>query len=424
MPEPFSAEQLNQLRQRWERDPKSRAFLQLAEEYRRAARLDDAILVLRAGLKEQPNYLSAQVALGRCLVETGDAAAAIDILERAVARDPTQLVANKLLVEAYLATGQASRARERLDLYRLFNDRDAEIELLDARIGALERPAVEAPATPRGTPRPISGAALFELPAIADLPVMRLEPAAVPARRDAARRDEPFGSLLLPGAVRQIDEAFADQGIFALAPAAPAPVELAQDAPVDWESASWPVGSALLEPMPEPAPLASLAPTPASPEPPAAPPDEVETRFEAESAPAPEPEPFRTPPATVVQPEFAPLPEALEASMPAAPPSRAESAPRAASATLGELYLSQGHLNEAEESFLSVLEARPGDSAAMAGLESVRLQRGDESGAFSEGEVVAAEESNVIVGGLTARKAALLRDFLARIRRGAQRHVS
>lgn len=110
--------------------------------------------------------------------------------------------------------------------------------------------------------------------------------------------------------------------------------------------------------------------------------------------------------------------------MPAAPPSRAESAPRAASATLGELYLSQGHLNEAEESFLSVLEARPGDSAAMAGLESVRLQRGDESGAFSEGEVVAAEESNVIVGGLTARKAALLRDFLARIRRGAQRHVS
>ena len=82
MPEPFSPEQLNQLRQRWERDPKSRAFLQLAEEYRRAGRLGDAIHVLRAGLKEHPNYLSAQVALGRCLVETDDARAAIEILER------------------------------------------------------------------------------------------------------------------------------------------------------------------------------------------------------------------------------------------------------------------------------------------------------------------------------------------------------
>ena len=104
-------------------------------------------------------------------------------------------------------------------------------------------------------------------------------------------------------------------------------------------------------------------------------------------------------------------------------PAPAEAAPRTASATLGELYLSQGHLDEAEESFLSVLQTRPGDSAALAGLESVRLQRGDESGAFSE-EVTVAEESNVIVGGLTARKAALLKDFLARIRRGAQRHVS
>ena len=121
MPEPFSPDHLNQLRQRWERDPKSRAFLQLAEEYRRAGRLPDAVHVLRAGLKEHPSYLAAQVALGRCLVESSEPEAAVEILERAVARDPTQLVANKLLVEAYLARGQAGKARERLDLYKLFN---------------------------------------------------------------------------------------------------------------------------------------------------------------------------------------------------------------------------------------------------------------------------------------------------------------
>ena len=130
---PRSRKRLNQLRQRWERDPKSRAFLQLAEEYRRAGRLSDALHVLRAGLEEHPTYLAAQVALGRCLVETDAPDAAIGILERAVARDPAQLVANKLLVEAYLAKRQAGKARERLELYKLFNDHDAEIESLEAR---------------------------------------------------------------------------------------------------------------------------------------------------------------------------------------------------------------------------------------------------------------------------------------------------
>jgi tetratricopeptide (TPR) repeat protein len=417
LPEPFSTEQLNQLRQRWERDPKSRAFLQLAEEYRRAGRLADAILVLRAGLREHPGYLAAQVALGRCLVETGDSVAAIEILERAVARDPTQLVANKLLVEAYIATGQASRARERLDLYRLFNDRDAEIELLASRIVALERLSPEPSAATRATTGATlsdPGEALFALPAIAALPAVNLEPIVPPPARSVDREGEPFGVLALPGATRRIDEAFFEQGIFVLAPAEPAPVEPVVAAPLDWESASWPTGSAQLDSIDSMAPATALAPlaaVPALSEPEALP-----------AAPEPIAEPvFEAAPELVLEPEPAPMP----AMPPIAPIDLASppETPQTASSTLGELYLSQGHLDEAEESFLSVLEARPGDSAALAGLESVRQQRGDESGAFAE-EVANTEESNVIVGGLTARKAALLRDFLARIRRGAERHVS
>ena len=59
---------------------------------------------------------------------------------------------------------------------------------------------------------------------------------------------------------------------------------------------------------------------------------------------------------------------------------------RRATSTLGELYLAQGHLAEAEESFQSVLEARPGDTAALAGLVEVRvrMQRGDEAAAFAD----------------------------------------
>ena len=56
-----------QLRQRWEADPASRVFLQLAEEYRHLGRVHDALGVLEAGLKEHPGYLSALVAKGRTL---------------------------------------------------------------------------------------------------------------------------------------------------------------------------------------------------------------------------------------------------------------------------------------------------------------------------------------------------------------------
>ncbi len=378
MPEPFSAERLNQLRQRWERDPKSRAFLQLAEEYRRSGRLSDALHVLKAGLGEHPTYLAAQVALGRCLVETDAPDAAIEILERAVARDPAQLVANKLLVEAYLAKGHAGKARERLELYKLFNDRDAEIEPLEARIRALGGAApAPAGAVKRG---PVRDSALFDLPTPQTLPELALEPefahTRARARADTAPH-EPFGALFAPGAARRIESAFAEQGIFALAPivlAEPEPPvalavvvtpagESAVAGPTDWESAAWPTGSA----------------------------EPVSADVEALE----EPPPILLP-AELLEP---------------------------ASSTLGDLYLAQGHLDEAEESFQSVLRSRPGDASALAGLESVRLQRGDEAAVFAD-DLAVSEEPNVIIGGLTTRKAALLKEYLARIRRGAKRHVS
>ena len=52
-------DRLVQLRSRWEADPASRIFLQLAEEYRHLGRVYDALTVLETGLKEHPGYLAA-----------------------------------------------------------------------------------------------------------------------------------------------------------------------------------------------------------------------------------------------------------------------------------------------------------------------------------------------------------------------------
>ncbi len=129
-----SQDRLTDLRQRWQEKPTSQVFFQLAEEYRRHGQVDEALKVLEQGIRNHPGYVSAQVLLARCRLELGDAAAASEILEGVVEQDATHMVANKLLVEAYLQIGQPGRARERLEFYRLLNDRDPEIGELRQRI--------------------------------------------------------------------------------------------------------------------------------------------------------------------------------------------------------------------------------------------------------------------------------------------------
>src|SRR5215208_7925870 len=137
------SDRVTQLRNRWEADPSSRIFLQLAEEYRHQGRVKEALSVLDRGLKEHPGYLSALVAKGRCHLELGQPEAAREALERVVRQDATQMVANKLLVRAYLETGQVDRARERLDLYSLLHDGDPEIADLRGRIRRMEAPRMD-----------------------------------------------------------------------------------------------------------------------------------------------------------------------------------------------------------------------------------------------------------------------------------------
>src|ERR1700726_3669711 len=164
-------DRLTQLRARWQGDPSSRVFLQLAEEYRHLGRVQDALQVLDAGLKEHPGYLSALVAKGRCLLELGDAGA---------------------------ARGVPERAGQRLDLYSLLNDSDPEIAELRQRVVAMSRP----PRAPDG-PRPEEPAERSrmdpsETPSPETAEVFDLGPAA--SAHSLAAGDDVFGlGLQAPG---------------------------------------------------------------------------------------------------------------------------------------------------------------------------------------------------------------------------------
>jgi tetratricopeptide (TPR) repeat protein len=139
---------LEELKRRVEADPASIAFASLAEEYRRAARFDEAVEASRAGLRFHPTYVSARVTLGRSLMEL----ALYDQAERelhVVARStPDNLAARRALGDLYWRQGDLVRALEQLQLASGLAPGDGEltemVRELDLEVAASQPPVEDA----------------------------------------------------------------------------------------------------------------------------------------------------------------------------------------------------------------------------------------------------------------------------------------
>jgi tetratricopeptide (TPR) repeat protein len=71
----MALEEIERLKEKINKDPNSKLFVPLAEEYKKAGMFDEAIDALILGLERQPNYLSARVSLGKIYIERGAAEA-------------------------------------------------------------------------------------------------------------------------------------------------------------------------------------------------------------------------------------------------------------------------------------------------------------------------------------------------------------
>jgi tetratricopeptide (TPR) repeat protein len=131
---------IEELRGRLKADPKSRLFYPLAEELRKINQCDEAEHVLRAGLSSHPTYLSAWVSLGRTLRELKKNPDAVEALNKALLLDPGNVVAARLLADAYLDMGEKVEAIKKYKLvYALLPSDDTLegiIEKLDREINA------------------------------------------------------------------------------------------------------------------------------------------------------------------------------------------------------------------------------------------------------------------------------------------------
>lgn len=145
MAQPASTPKIDELRIRIKADPKSRLFFPLAEELRKVQQLGEAEQVLRQGLSIHPTYLSAWVSLGRICREQGKNDAAVESLSKALVLDPGNVVAARLLADAYLALGQKVEAIKKYKLVHALLPADQELEAVIERLDREINPPAEPP---------------------------------------------------------------------------------------------------------------------------------------------------------------------------------------------------------------------------------------------------------------------------------------
>jgi tetratricopeptide repeat protein len=409
---------IDELRRRIDRDPGSRLFAQLAEEYRKAGSHADAIRVARNGLAQHPSYTSARLTLGRALLESGDPAGARAELEAALKDAPDNILASRFLGQALEALGELAPALEQLQktLKMAPGDRQLESQIvsLQTRLRSPQPAAAAAPRAPAPPPaaRPQPPAAPPDVPAAAwtvNAPMAR--PAAPVAPADLP---EPLPPTIR---IRPLGESWAWARKSAVPPPLPgtaAPTSAAPVGPPPLPAAVSPL--AVTERLPastsaiyESDVAPTLPPAPGSPfglvdetAVPTLPPGAVtaeetvlepEPAFEAPAGPLlaeaqPRPE-LRLVPERPQPPEEAPARRGPPApSVRPVEPAAARPGPTTAaepgpgeeggtpgtpfpSSTLAELYLKQGLVERAVEVYRQLLAEEPGNQRARARLAGI-----------------------------------------------------
>src|SRR5438309_349424 len=91
--------EIEKLEKRWAENPKGRNFAPLADAYRKAGELDRAIELCKSGLERHPDYVSAHIVYGRCLVDQRQDGAASEVFQKVLSLDPENILALRVLAE-------------------------------------------------------------------------------------------------------------------------------------------------------------------------------------------------------------------------------------------------------------------------------------------------------------------------------------
>ncbi|MEK6371646.1 MAG: tetratricopeptide repeat protein [Acidobacteriota bacterium] len=329
MAQPQSNPKIEELRFRLKTDSKSRLFYPLAEELRKVSRFEESEQILRTGLEHHPTYLSAWVSLGRVLRDQHKNDGAAEALNKALQLDPGNVVAARLLADAYLDLGDKLEAIKKYKLVHalLPSDQDlpALIERLDRELNPIALAAEESPFAQESA-----------LPVPAEEPETPFAPPATPLEdtRPQARPEPSFAASLEVAHQATIEAPFADEATGDDEPMSAAHAESPFEQTAGYTAASLTVEKPMGFHVEEAPPAA-----------------EVPSVIEEEESPFAEPEP--------VADVFAP-----------AEPVRATD-DLTNTITMADLYARQGLTDDARQIYENILQRDPGNASVRAKLDAL-----------------------------------------------------
>ncbi|HXN06509.1 MAG TPA: tetratricopeptide repeat protein [Nitrospiria bacterium] len=154
------------------KDPNSKVFFNLAEEYAKAGMTEEALVILTTGLKIHPSYVSANVLLGKLYFEKGMIKESRELFEQILKINPDNITANKKLALIYIDEKKFSEAEKCCGQILFFNPKDAETLEIKKNIVLAKEGKIEAKMVPAPQPAPAPPKAAPVPPAV---------PKAVPA---------------------------------------------------------------------------------------------------------------------------------------------------------------------------------------------------------------------------------------------------
>ena len=388
--------EIEKLEKRWAENPKGRNFAPLADAYRKAGELDRAVELCKSGLGLHPDYVSAHIVYGRCLIDQKNDKGASDVFRKVLTLDPENVLGLKMLAEIAARGGRYDEAVDWLNQLLAADPMNGDAAELLAR--AKGKAAQAAAAKP---PAPVPAVAVPE-------PVARLVPPPAPPPPPAASVAPAAAAPTAPMAKPDFEVEHASN-----APAAPhlraqgTPRDIETfDGTLDFDSVAHDAARAEgLEVQED----VQLTPQNLSIE------GLAHTQYESGQF-APPPEVLRSEEDELPTID---LPLIMPDDMPEAPPPSAASAPPAAVAlsdddgaadtaalsraepvlteTMAELYLRQGHQEDALRVYQALLAQRPGDRRLRARVEALTFG-GKREGGRGTGESLQSFLKRILTG--------------------------
>lgn len=140
--DPATAAAILRYEERLAKDPTSLAFATLADLYRKAGRMPEAIALCREGLRRVPHYTTARLILAKTRLAAGDLDGALAELNTILEASPRDVECHRLLAEVLRRRGDVDAAVAHLEAAVRLDPGDREsksaLRLLTAPAGAAE----------------------------------------------------------------------------------------------------------------------------------------------------------------------------------------------------------------------------------------------------------------------------------------------